>query len=81
MVFRIGFRIQKHVLKIDFNSFVSNVMAHPTILHYATVVKTKSEETIKKDVAVDLPNPPSASVTLINQLTGFYRRATLALNG
>ena len=54
MVFRIGFRIQKHVFKIDFNSFVSNVMAHPTILHYATVVKTKSEETIKKDVAVDL---------------------------
>lgn len=56
-------------------------MAHPTILHYATVVKTKSEETIKKDVAVDLPNPRSASVTLINQLTGFYRTATLALNG
>ena len=48
MVFRIA--IQKHVL----NSVVSNVMVHPTVLHHATVLKRKSEESIKKEVALNL---------------------------
>lgn len=52
MVFRIA--IQKHVLIIDCNSVVSNVMAHPTILHHATVLKRKSEESIKKELALNL---------------------------
>ena len=52
MVFRIA--IQKHVLKIDCNSVVSNVMVHPTILHHAAVLKRKSEESIKKEVALNL---------------------------
>ena len=52
MVFRIA--IQKHVLIIDCNSIVSNVMVHPTILHHATVLKRKSEESIKKELALNL---------------------------
>ena len=45
---------QKHVIKIDSNSIVSNLMANATVLHHATVLKSKSEETIKKEVALNL---------------------------
>ena len=45
---------QKHVVKIDSNSIVSNLMANATVLHHATVLKSKSEETIKKEVALNL---------------------------
>ena len=43
------FRIatQKHVLKTDSKSIVSNLMAN-AVIHHATVSKSKSEETIKK---------------------------------
>ena len=44
------FRIatQKHVVKIDSKSIISNLMPDATVLHHATVLKRKSEETIKK---------------------------------
>ena len=50
------FRIatQKHVVKIDSKSIASNLMSNATVLHHATVLKSKSEETIKKEVALNL---------------------------
>ena len=44
------FRIatQKHVVKIDSKSIALNLMANATVLHHAKVLKSKSEETIKK---------------------------------
>ena len=50
------FRIatQRHVVKIDSKSIVSNLMANATVLYYAKVLKSKSEETIKKEVALNL---------------------------
>ena len=42
------FRIatQKHVVKIDSKSVISNLMGNTTVLHHATVLKRKSEKTI-----------------------------------
>ena len=37
---------QKHVVKVDSKSIVSNLMANATLLHHATVLKSKSEEII-----------------------------------
>ena len=50
------FRIatQRHVVKIDSKSIVSNLVANATVLYYAKVLKSKSEETIKKEVALNL---------------------------
>ena len=50
------FRIatQKHVFKIDSTSIASNLMANATVLHHATVLKSNSEEIIKKEVALNL---------------------------
>ena len=50
------FRIatQKHAVNIVSKSIVSNLIVHATALHHATVWKSKSEETIKKEVPLNL---------------------------
>ena len=50
------FRIatKKHVVKIDSKSIVSNLMANATAFHHATILKIKSEEAIKKELALNL---------------------------
>ena len=46
---------QKHVVKIDCKGIVLNLMANATVLDHAKLLKSKSDEAIKKEVAVNLP--------------------------
>ena len=43
-----------HVIKIDCKNIVSKLLCNSIILHYFTILKNKSNETIKKEIAFNL---------------------------